>query len=547
MNNLISVDCETTGLDIFDPEFKLLGISSCVYIDSKLSTQYWKYIYKGCDVYTWHCLRDNDNIKVFHNSKFDLKVLEYHADYTVNNYEDTMLMAFINNNLEESFGLKELAKKYLNIDMVSYKDTIKQCDINSEQFAEYAKLDAKATYLLYEYLKPKLIEKKLWEVYKTELALVGVLKDMELTGVKIDVNRCKLLQHEAEQDMIELIEDIRTELGDINISSGQQLGKALKDYGVALTEVSEKSVQLKTDKTALSKFSNNKLVSNLLEYKRLNKLCNTYYDNLLENIKLDGRIHTNFNQCFTKTGRLSSSDPINLQNQPKTKEIRNLFVAEEGKSFIVVDYSQIEPRLTAHFSQDENLLNIFKNNKDLYIEMASALLGKKCSDITKEERQFAKSKALALFYGATPNLLVKTAGLSCLEAQQLIKKFFYRFNGVKNWIYNLKDKVIKDGYVTTINGRRIYVQKGKEFKAVNYLIQGSASDVIKEAMINIYKELVPGYGHIVLSVHDEIVFECSDDCVNDVASMIESIMIDFNFTIPPEVDLKIVKKWGEAI
>lgn len=418
------------------------------------------------------------------------------------------------------------------------------------------------------HLKPKLEEelrdKGLWDLFTDiEMPLVTVLAEMELIGVKLDLKVLRELSEEIEKRLVKLIKEIYQISGtEFNINSPKQLREIL--FSRLKLPVGKKSkTGPSTDEEVLRNLSSkHKLPALLLEYRQLTKLKNTYIDTLPQLIDpKTGRIHTSFNQTATETGRLSSSNP-NLQNIPaKTdigRNIRRAIIASCGNNLVSCDYSQIELRILAHLSKDENLRLAFKQDKDIHKTTASLIYGLAENEITQTLRESAKRVNFGIIYGLTAYGLSRDLGISVEEAQRFIEAYFLRYPRVEEYLKAQIKKAEDEGFVTTILGRRRYITEIKnknqgirqfaQRQAVNAPIQGSASDLIKLAMVEIHKELAARKlaSKMVLQIHDELVFDVPQQetktLVNLVRDKMENVM---KLDVPIKVDIKVGKNWLE--
>ncbi|MFH0912777.1 MAG: DNA polymerase I [Candidatus Omnitrophota bacterium] len=466
-------------------------------------------------------------------------------------YFDTMVAGYLINPSKSGYGLADLTFDYLG------------------EFIKDSSLDNARAVNLIRRLKPKLeeelIRKELLSLFTDlEMPLVEVLTQMELTGIKLDVEVLKKLSGDLEKRLIELIEDIYGISGcQFNINSPKQLRDILFEK-LKLPVVKRSKTGPSTDEEVLKKLANkHELPKLLLEYRQLMKLKSTYIDVLpgLVSPKTD-RIHTSFNQTATETGRLSSSDP-NLQNIPiKTdlgKNIRRAVVAFSKDSYLLsCDYSQIELRILAHISKDENLLSAFENDKDIHKITAFLIYGLEEKDITGAMRDTAKRVNFGILYGLTSFGLSRDLGIPVDEAQAFIDAYFSRYPKVKDYVEKQISQAKKDGFVTTILGRRRYLPEANnknqgirqmaERQAVNTPIQGSASDLIKLAMVQIHNQIKARdmKARMILQIHDELLFDVplagADEFTELVKDRMENVL---KLNVPIRVDMKKGRNWLE--
>jgi len=487
-----------------------------------------------------------------HNLKFDFKMLRDYGIYANPPLADTMILAWLLDP-DSPVGLDSVAKRYLNHINIKYKEIVGKNqnfgDIDIKTAAKYAAEDAIITLKLFEKLKEKLPEATKWDFENIEMPFINILIDMEKEGIKVDTDYLEKLQVKLTQKLEELTKEIYSLSGsEFNIKSTKQLAHIL--FEVLKLPVKKKTkTGYSTDEKVLNSLKNtHPIIPKLLEYRKLDKLLSTYIIPLKEYAKKDKnhKIYTHFLQTGTATGRLSSKNP-NLQNIPTSTEIniRNAFITD--KLFVSLDYSQIELRLLAHFSEDENLINAFLNDKDIHLETAIKIFGK---DYAKEYRSVAKSINFGLIYGMGPKKLSETINVSTKEAKEFIEKYFASFPTVKDFIERTKIAARENGYVETLFKRRRYFNFASanartiaayEREAVNTIFQGSAADIIKKAMIDIKKAFPKS--KMILQIHDELIFEVENE---DEALNYQKIMQNcVKLKIPLKVGISFAKRWGE--
>jgi DNA polymerase-1 len=415
---------------------------------------------------------------------------------------------------------------------------------------------------LFDVFKTELKEKELWRLFfEIEMPIVYILADMEKRGVKIDTNEMQRLNIYFTNKIYELETDIYSAAGvNFNINSTKQLAEILFDkLGLPQLKKTAKKTGYSTDNEVLTELAQvHPLPDLILQYRNLTKLKSTYIDGIQKEINPEThRIHTSFNQTVTTTGRLSSSNP-NLQNIPiRTEEgrkIRRLFIAETPYYLLSADYSQIDLRVLAYYSQDEALLNAFRKGLDIHSYTASEVFGVRIEDVTPDMRRLAKTVNFGIVYGMSPFGLAKSVGISQKEANDFIERYFARYQGVRGYMQRTIEQVREYGYVTTFLGRRRYlpeihnknkaVREAAERMAINMPIQGSSADIIKLAMIGISR-WIRDSGVLLfplLQVHDELIFEASRASVQELAQRVCSIMEGvYDLGIP----LKVNVSWGE--
>ena len=486
-----------------------------------------------------------------HNLKFDLSLLRKYGISNVKPAMDTMILAWIISS-NERVGLDKLADTYLSHKMISFKDTVKKGEnfssVNIVEATKYASEDAFITLKLYYVLKEKLNWDILDEIEKVEIPFIDVLMDMENEGIKIDVDYFEQLKKKVSLELKNLTDSIYKEAQEeFNINSPKQLGHILFEK-LGLPAKKKTKTGYSTNEQVLESLKDSHLIIKLiLKYRELFKLESTYIEPLLKYGKDNNehKIYTNFLQTGTATGRLSSKDP-NLQNIPVNRDIniRNGFITD--KLFVSLDYSQIELRLLAHFSEDEVLVDSFKNNRDIHLETAQKIFG----DNAKEMRGVAKSINFGLIYGMGSRKLSQTINVSVKEAKEFIEKYFESFPSVKDFLNFQKELVKERGYVETLLKRRrffdfksvnSFMASNFEREGVNTIFQGSAADLIKLSMIEIHK-LIPK-PKMILQIHDELIFEVETE---EEAQKYKEIMENiYPLKVPLKVGMSFSKKWGE--
>jgi DNA polymerase-1 len=518
-------------------------------------------------------LEDEKIRKIGHNLKFDLEILKLYGVELKGIHFDTMIASYLLNPSFRQHNLNYLALEHLDHKMIPISDLI-GTGKKQKSFAEvpikdaciYSCEDADFTLRLKEVFAPKLslssLEKLFFEV---ELPLIEVLAEMEMMGVSIDTQHLKKMS----QDLSRQLDDLTQQIYDLagkkfNINSTQQLSKILfEDLKLTPVRRTEKKTAQSTDIGVLETLAKeHPLPKILLDYRQLSKLKSTYIDALPALVnKRTGRIHTSFNQTVTATGRLSSSDP-NLQNIPiKTdlgKKIRKAFVPRNSDFLIMSsDYSQVELRILAHFSQDGTLMNAFKRGEDIHIRTASEVFGVPIEKVTQEERAVAKTTNFSIIYGVSAYGLSQSTGMTPQEAAMFIDIYFKRYPRVKSYIDEMIELARKQGFVTTLLGRRRYIpeidssnRQKREFAertAINTPIQGSAADLIKVVMIDIAEKLKDKKSKMILQVHDELVFEVFKDELDFVKEMVKDKMENtIQLDVPIRVDINAGENWLEA-
>ena len=398
-----------------------------------------------------------------------------------------------------------------------------------------------------------------------ELPLAIILANMERTGVFIDESQLRQYSKDIQLKLNQLEQQIHELAGEkFNIASPKQLQVILFEKNQLPIIRKTPKGDPSTNEEVLSELANDyELPRLILEYRGLAKLKNTYTDKLPLMISpVDHRVHTNYNQIGTVTGRLSSNDP-NLQNIPVRNEegrkIRQAFIAPKGYKIVSADYSQIELRIMAHLSRDKNLLDAFINDKDIHRFTASEILGKAEQDVTSEERRRAKAVNFGLIYGMSAFGLSRQINIPRNEAKFYIDRYFERYPGVEKYMENTRQLASEKGYVETLSGRRLYLPKinsssglekrAAERAAINAPMQGTAADIIKSAMIavNDYIKTQENNVRMVMQVHDELVFEVKEEHLATICKQIQTIMENcYQLDIPLKVDVGYGNNWDEA-
>lgn len=396
-----------------------------------------------------------------------------------------------------------------------------------------------------------------------EMPLVPVLYEMEKTGITLDVRKLQKTGEAIVTAIIEAEDKIKKEIDfDINLNSSVQVGNFLAEkMGVPLSKT--KTGRYATNESELSQFADQfPIVKELLTYRGLTKLRSTYVDSLIEKVDEHGRVHTTYNQAAVSTGRLSSTNP-NLQNIPVVSDfgqkIKSCFVAEQGKVLVSFDYSQQELRILAHLTGEDNLVAAFQKNQDVHKTTASKLFNTAYDAVTKEQRMIAKTVNFGIIYGMSSYGLSSGLRIPVEEAQQFIDAFYANYPKIKTFYDNYFKNAKIHKYVETLFGRRRYVFEypGQKFidnsmhrVLLNYPIQGTAADLMKKAMVDVYNEVLVKDSSIklLLQIHDDLVFEIADDKekIADLIKQVKHIMCNvYPLSVPIEVDVKQGKNWGE--
>lgn len=562
---MIALDTETTGVDVYQDE--IVGISITL-----PKHDYHGYIPVAHDEgeqlprsFVLEVLRDvleSEEIgKVLHNAKFDIHMFLRHGVRLRGLRWDTMVAMHLLNENEESFALKDLATKYLKIPSDTYETLFGKTAFNTiplDVALVYAAKDTDLTWRLYQFQQkhfdrlPKL--RKIYE--KIENPIINVSVEMERAGFVIDEEYARKLADELRAELAEIEDELRKTLGDINFNSPVQLSNVLYKR-LKLGKYLPKDEKQSTEAKVLKKLApHHEAVALLLKYREKSKLLGTYFEALPKQIKPDGRIHGTFNQASTVTGRFASRDP-NLQNIPKYA--RKMFVAPPGMVLLSGDFSQQEPRMLAHFSQEPVLIEAYRAGKDLYSTAASELFGlpiEECSDGSKW-RKMMKVGILAVMYGTSPKTLAEQLGITQAEAENFIEKFFRKYTQVKRWIDGNVRFARKHGYVLMLGGRKRRLpginsrdrreRRRAERQCTNAIIQGSAAIQTKLTMIELSKLCKRKGWQMALTVHDEIGVYAPETITLEDVKEFESVMLNtVKLRVPNKTDIEISRRWGEG-
>ena len=560
---IVSFDTETTSVD--SKNAKIVGFSFCFnekkayyvplahnylgapkQVSQNAAKRAIEQIYKG--------------FVIGQNLKYDFRIIK--NNFNLNppkNYADTMIMAWLLNP-SESVGMDSLALRYFNYKTIKFEEVVKKGEnfgsVDVKNATNYASEDAWITLRFYFKFANLLDENLLNLAKKLEFPFVKVLYDMEAKGICVNKFRLRgMIENNAEKLRV-LTSEIYELCGEnFNINSTKQLGDVLFER-LKLPSKKKTKTGYSTDESVLNELLDlHPVIAKLLEYREIYKLQSTYCEPLL-NLALqndENRVFSNFLQTGTSTGRLSSKNP-NLQNIPArgalAKDMRNCFVAKSGYSLISLDYSQIELRLLAHFSEDPALIKAFLDDEDIHARTAISIFGESDS----EKRAIAKSINFGLIYGMGANKLSAELKIARNDAKSYIERYFAAFSTIKNFLENLKNSAKNDGFTTTLFGRKRYFDFAGatpvllatyEREAVNTKFQGSAADIIKKAMV----EITPFLGEnasMILQIHDELIFEVKDEIATSFGEKIKEVMEGVvKLNVPLKTSLSIAKSWGE--
>lgn len=514
---------------------------------------------------------ENEQIKkIGHHLKYDAHIFANHGITIQGWYFDTMLASYVLNAAATRHGMDDVARVYLSHLTTTFEQIagkgVKQKTFNQielEIAAHYAAEDAHVTYRLYEVLKAKLQShpELVHILHNIEMPVARVLTGMEEDGIKLDHQFLDQLSVEF-SETIQTLENQATKLAGeaFNISSPKQVGEVLFDKLGLKGGKKTATGQYSTSESILEKIEH-PLAEVILEHRGLAKLKNTYTDRLIEQSHdATHRVHTSYHQALTATGRLSSTDP-NLQNipirTPIGRQIRKAFIAPEGRVLLAADYSQIELRLMAHFSQDDALVHAFQQGQDVHRRTASEVLGIAIEDVTHDQRRQAKAVNFGLLYGMSEFGLTRQLGFTREESRSYIARYFQRYPGVLDYMERTRQIAREQGFVETILGRRLYtpdimatnkmIKQAAERAAINAPLQGSAADIIKLAMIAVDKVLPKDQAKLLLQVHDELVFEAdiaiADELSKQIAEVMQSVL---EISVPFVVEVGQGLNWDAA-
>jgi DNA polymerase-1 len=512
---------------------------------------------------------DEQREKTGHNIKYDIMVLRREGIDVKGPVFDTMIAAYLLNPNKPNHSLEEVSLEYLSYRKKTFMEVLGKrnsfAEVPLEEAVPYACDDASLSFELKEILSAKLAENKLEKLYfNIEEPLIYVLADMEMAGLKIDLEKISEISKELERELDGITRRIYFLAGcEFNINSPRQLADILF-HNLGLQPGKKTKTGFSTGMGVLEDLARtHELPREILNYRSLNKLKTTYIDVLPALINPGtGRIHTSFNQTVTATGRLSSSEP-NLQNIPVKgdwgRRIRETFVAEENNLLLSADYSQVELRILAHLSNDTGLIEAFRGGLDIHARTASEIFGVPIDRVTADMRRIAKTVNFGVIYGISPFGLSETLGISREEAKEYIDQYFKRHPGVKSYIEQSLEKAREKGYVRTIFGRRRAIpeirsknsntrQQGERL-AMNSPIQGTAADIIKIAMINIRKKFtdIGLQARMILQVHDELLFELPVSELEAVKDIVKKEMEGVvALSVPLRVGINYGKNWAEA-
>ena len=524
-------------------------------------------------------LFDSDISICFHNGKYDLQVLKTAGLDVIHSKAkilDTMIAAWIlnpdktENGSKSSFSLEKLAETKLGLIGTEFDSIVKKgqtfMDLDVETATPYAAEDADFTLKLWKYFEPQIFSNpsnpKLKDLFDLEMKILPILTEMEMNGIHIEKSILEEYKVELEKKVKSAEKDIYELSGkEFNIASPKQLGTVLfEDLGLPHGKKTKSGYS--TDTSVLEELATvHPIAGKLLEYRGMTKLLSTYVETLPNLADKMGRIHTNYIQTGTATGRLSSRDP-NLQNIPVRDEagrkIRSAFVSPANRTLVTADYSQIELVVLAHLSKDENMCKAFTEGTDIHKATAAMIFGTTPDSVTPDMRRVAKTINFGVIYGMSAFRLAKDLNISRTQAQDFMNAYFATYSGITQFMQDVILKAEETGYVETILGRRRYIygitsknkleKSGAERMAKNTPIQGSAADIVKMAMIAVYnqlKEKVPS-AKMLLQVHDELIVECDTTDAELVSKIMKETMESvIKLDVPLKVSVESGTSWGQ--
>jgi DNA polymerase I-like protein with 3'-5' exonuclease and polymerase domains len=551
----VALDTET---EVFNPK---LGIThrNAKMIGMSLSYDGQDAEYET-DKEAWNFLMpDGEQTVVFHNAKFDFGVLHRAGLPVPTKFEDTIIASQLLDERKGVHALKTLAKTRLDIeDPITFDEADKMRLLDPEVFAEYARNDARYTFRLWDKFRTEIDEQELTEVYVMEKQLLPVVMRMEERGMKLDIKSLATIEREVKAESARLKTEIFELAGtEFELSKPLAVGTILYDkLGLKCpkqTATGKRSV----DSESLKEITH-PLAVKILEYRSIDKLANTFIKVLPKFADENGRIHPEFKPLGAATGRFSCASP-NVQQIPGRSElgkaVRRAFICEDGNKLIVADFSQMELRVLAHYSQDETLLNAYCTGEetDLHTITAQKMFNKE--DVNKDERGIAKMINFGIAYGITDvglyrRLTATGIDTTSKECKRYIAEYFKTYKGVEKFLGQVKKTIQTRGYVKNLFGRRrrLNGNSSREIRqAQNFIIQATSADLVKRAMVALDSKLPEG-AKLISMVHDELIIECRADHAEDVLSIVVDVMQDTpeGFTVPMPVDAKIVDCWADA-
>lgn len=546
----VSVDIETLGFkkeEALDPrkgKIRLIQISNIenkvLVIDLFKMSEDSKYMIK-------EFLEDSKRTKIFHNAKFDIKFLIMNG-ININNILDTMLIsAVLEAGLKEPLKLESVVLRHLGI-AISKEEQISNwgTETLSQDQLQYAAIDAGILVPLADVLMQEVEMNDLKETLDLELKALPAIIEMELNGIKVNTNKINMLKQDLQEKQQRLFEELQEYFGDkFNPKSPKQLKNALAVLNIDVEN---------TGKATLSRLAPRYIeVKKLLDYREVTKQLE-FANKIPAAINTcTGRLHSNYFQIGADTGRLSCTN-FNLQQVPHNKLFRECFVPEEGNLFVIADYSQMQIRIAAEYSQDPLMKKIYQNGQDLHRITASVLSGKNISEVTSEERSLAKALNFGMMFGMGANSLVEYAWnnykveLTLQQAEIFISKFYEKYVGFKTW----QNEVTRENLFssrTLLGRRRLFPDGGNYTQLINTPIQGVEGDILKTALAKLTHSLRGTSGKMIATIHDEVIVECKENDSTDITKIVKDAIEKagqrFLKTIPIVADVSVARSWAE--
>ncbi len=557
----IGIHLDYVGEDVFSS--KISGVGIC-----------WKegqsFYVSIQDLEKLKPILENEEIrKVGHDLKRQIEILKQQRIETRNIFFDTKVASYLLSPGTRAHDLADISFRELSFDLSAFDPDKKNGQValfvDSKKKIEFPCVCVGCVWQSFAVLEKQLKENDLFKLFKEiEMPLIEVLVEMEINGIMIDVSYLKGLSQKISHRIKKLTEKIHDLAGEeFNISSPLQLKKILfEKLQISTVGIGKTKTGLSTAAEQLEKLHDAHPIIELIEeYRELTKLQSTYIDALPRLVDADNRVHTEYNQTITATGRLSSSNP-NIQNIPiRTnlgREIRKAFIAPRGRRLIASDYSQIELRVVACLAKDKHMMEIFQRGEDIHTVTASKIFNVPIEEVTKEMRSASKEVNFGVLYGMGVHGLASRKKISRADAKDFIDKYFQNFSKVKEYLEEMKESARENGFVETIFGRKRYlpeinsgvpqVRAAAERMAINMPIQGTAADLMKIAMIEVYRELkkISPESKLMLQVHDEIVIEVPLEDVDKVAKVVDEKMEKIHkLAVPIKVDTEVGQNWDE--
>lgn len=555
---VLAIDTETTGLDVFKSRIRLIQIAS--YNNPVVVLDMFYLSDSDCKL-----LKDIfacKNIKIFQNAKFDLKFLAYNGFSVEGTIFDTMIAGQLlkSNSGPFKVNLADLAKYYLGIDLPKEEQKSDFSGNLTDSQHEYAAKDAYILLDLRQIMSAELKKAQLTEIAVIEFNCIPAIVDIELTGIKADQGRLSEYAAIVKEELLSHQEKLNSfvknrieqqtffgppESQTINFNSMKQVLDFLNENGIMVTDTSQAS---------LSRYADHPIVLALKEYRKSYKLYSGFLESLPEHINMQtGRIHASYSQIGAYSGRMSCRNP-NMQQIPRDNSIRDLFIPEKGYRYIIADYSQVELRVAADIAKDERMIQAYKNNQDLHKLTASLITETAIDEVTKTQRQAAKAVNFGLIFGMGSKGLQDYAhdtyniDISVEQADLFRNQYFKAYTGIRKWHDSLKANPPESA--RSLTGRRYFYNSQTGFSSYcNTPVQGTAADILKNALGHLYQVIKGTDIHIVAVIHDEIILECKEEKCEKMSLLLKNIMEnsskDFLLSVPMVADVVIAKSWAE--